>query len=81
MAVIAGNLVGGPWVLAGIVYMLGVGPVLDLVFGRADRPRPPRPSGRPFEIGDKLVCDSVFYLDIFARADVSPHVGLEQGGD
>ena len=48
--VIAGNLVGGPWVLGGIVYILVIGPILDLLFGRATRPRPPRASGRPFEL-------------------------------
>ena len=47
--VIACNLAGGPWVLAGFLYMLGVGPLLDLSFGRATHARPPRASGRPFE--------------------------------
>ena len=49
LLVIAGNLVGGPWVLAGLIYMLGLGPFLDLALGRAERPRPPRKSGRPFD--------------------------------
>ncbi len=48
--VIAGNLAGGPWVLGGIIYILAIGPILDLAFGRATRPRPPRASGRPFEV-------------------------------
>lgn len=47
--VIAGNLIGGPWTLAGLAYILLIGPVLDLACGRADRPHPPRASGRPFE--------------------------------
>ena len=49
LAVISGNVVGGAWVLSGIVYMLVIAPILDLVFGRATQPRPPRDSGRPFE--------------------------------
>ena len=50
LLVITGNLLGGPWVATGVVYMLGLGPVLDLVLGKAARPRPPRESGRPFEL-------------------------------
>ena len=49
LLVIAGNLVGGPWVLTGLIYMLGLGPLLDLILGKAERPRPPRDSGRPFD--------------------------------
>jgi alkane 1-monooxygenase len=49
LIVIAGNLVGGPWTAAGLIYMLGLGPLLDPLLGTADRPRPPRRSGRPFE--------------------------------
>jgi alkane 1-monooxygenase len=47
--VVATNLVGGAWSWAGIVYVLGLGPILDVLVGRAERPRPPRASGRPFE--------------------------------
>ena len=47
--VFAGNLVGGIWVAAGVVYMLGLGPFLDMLFGKAARPKPPRKSGLPFE--------------------------------
>ena len=46
--VIGTNLAGGLWVWAGITYVLGLGPVLDILFGKARRPRPPRASGRPF---------------------------------
>ncbi len=49
LLVVAGNLAGGPWALMGLVYMLGLGPLLDVALGRAARPRPPRESGRPFE--------------------------------
>lgn len=49
LVVIGGNLLGGPWVAAGLVYMLGLGPLLDLLLGQAPHPRPPRASGRPFQ--------------------------------
>ena len=48
--VIAGNLVGGLWVASGVLYMLGLGPFLDVLFGRAAKAKPPRESGRPFEV-------------------------------
>jgi len=47
--VIASNIVGGYWVVSGIIYMLGLGPLLDVLFGSASKPKPPRQSGRPFE--------------------------------
>ena len=50
LMVIACNLAGGYWVAAGIFYMLGIGPLLDLLGGRDDRPKPPRESGRPLVI-------------------------------
>ena len=34
--VIAGNLLGGWFTAAGVVYMLGIGPVLDVVLGKSD---------------------------------------------
>ncbi|KPJ81689.1 MAG: hypothetical protein AMS19_07860 [Gemmatimonas sp. SG8_23] len=49
LLVIAGNVAGGLWVWVGLAYVLGLGPILDVVCGRADRPRPPRTSGRPFQ--------------------------------
>jgi alkane 1-monooxygenase len=49
LLVIAGNMSGGPYVAMGITFGLVVSPVLDLLFGRAPRPRPPRASGTPFE--------------------------------
>ena len=49
LIVFSGNIVGGFWVAAGVVYMLGLGPILDMLFGKAIRPKPPRSSGRPFE--------------------------------
>lgn len=49
LVVIGGNLAGGPWVAAGVILMLGLGPLLDLLLGQSASPRPPRASGRPFE--------------------------------
>lgn len=48
LLVIGTNLSGGLWCWAGIVYVLGLGPILDVVFGKAEHARPPRASGRPF---------------------------------
>ena len=51
VVVIAGNLLGGPFVTAGVPYMLGIGPMLDVVLGKsALLQRPSRDSGRPFEV-------------------------------
>ena len=51
IVVIAGNLLGGPFVTAGVIYMLGIGPMLDVVLGKsALLQRPSRDSGRPFEV-------------------------------
>ena len=35
IVVIAGNLLGGPFVTAGVIYMLGIGSVLDVVLGKS----------------------------------------------
>lgn len=48
--VILCNLNGDWWVFAGLVFVLGVGPFLDLALGKAETPKPPRASGLPFEI-------------------------------
>jgi len=50
LVVIAGNLLGGPFVAAGVIYMLGIGPFLDVFLGTSIRHRPARESGRPFEV-------------------------------
>ena len=39
--VMASNIVGGFWVASGVIYMLGLGPLLDVLFGRASKPKPP----------------------------------------
>ena len=49
MIVIAGNLLGGAYTAMGVVFVWGVGPFLDIVFGESKQPRPPRESGLPFE--------------------------------
>ena len=48
--VILCNLKGDWWVFGGLVFVLGVGPFLDLALGKARTPRPPTASGLPFEI-------------------------------
>ena len=51
VVVIAGNLLGGPFATAGVIYMLGIGPMLDVMLGKsALLQRPSRDSGRPFEV-------------------------------
>ena len=47
--VIVGNLLGGAYTAMGVIFVWGVGPVLDIVMGKSDQPRPPRESGLPFE--------------------------------
>ncbi len=46
----SGNLAGGWWVLTGLVFVEVLGPILDSALGRAEPARPPRTSGRPFEV-------------------------------
>lgn len=46
---ISGNILGGAYTLMGVVFIWGVGPLLDLVMGESTKPRPPRESGTPFE--------------------------------
>jgi alkane 1-monooxygenase len=53
LLVISGNLlgIGEPiFVSMGVVFIWGVGPVLDIVMGETKVPRPPRESGVPFEV-------------------------------
>ena len=49
MIVIAGNLLGGAFTAMGVLFVWGVGPILDVVMGESKQPRPPRESGLPFE--------------------------------
>ena len=60
LIVIGGNLAGGPWVAAGLLFMLGLGPLLDVLLGKAAQPRPPRASGTPFHV--LLYAHAVFQL-------------------
>ncbi len=48
--VIAGNMAGGIYTAAGLVFMLGLGPILEIMLGEAKPAPPPRESGRPFEV-------------------------------
>ena len=48
--VIVTNLIGGFWVVSGVFFMLGIGPILDLCLGKDSQPKPPRKSGLAFEI-------------------------------
>ena len=49
LIVIIANLAGGYWVLSGVVYMLGLGPLMDLALGQTKKLKPPHQSGLPFE--------------------------------
>jgi len=52
LIVIAGNILGVEepmYVAAGVVFVWGVGPVLDVMMGESEAPRPPRESGTPFD--------------------------------
>ncbi len=52
LLVISGNVLGVEepmYVAMGVVFVWGVGPVLDVVMGSSEVPRPPRESGTPFE--------------------------------
>ena len=46
---ISGNLMGGFYTLAGVLFIWVVSPILDILFGESKDPRPPRESGTPFE--------------------------------
>ena len=50
---ISGNLMGVEepvFVAMGVVFVWGIGPILDIVMGESESPRPPRESGTPFEV-------------------------------
>ena len=49
MIVITGNLLGGAYTAMGVVFVWGIGPILDIVMGESKQARPPRESGLPFE--------------------------------
>ena len=46
--VITGNILGGAYTMMGVIFIWGVGPLLDLLMGESKVIRPPRDSGRPF---------------------------------
>ena len=49
LIVIAGNMLGGAYAAMGVVFIWGLGPILDIVMGQTKEARPPRESGLPFE--------------------------------
>ena len=51
LLVISGNLlaVSEPiYAAMGVIFIWGVGPILDIIMGESETPRPPRESGTPF---------------------------------
>ena len=46
--VITGNLLGGAYTLLGVIFIWGVGPLLDITMGQSKTAKPPRDSGKPF---------------------------------
>ena len=48
--VITGNLLGGVYTAMGVIFIWGLGPILDVLMGKTENPRPPRNSGTPFVV-------------------------------
>ena len=48
--VISGNLLGGIYTAMGVIFIWGIGPILDVLLGKSKIARPPRDSGTPFEV-------------------------------
>ncbi|HJO42904.1 MAG TPA: fatty acid desaturase [Candidatus Thalassarchaeaceae archaeon] len=46
--VITGNLLGGVYTAMGVIFIWGIGPILDILMGKTENPHPPRESGTPF---------------------------------
>ena len=49
LIVITGNMLGGAYTAMGVVFIWGLGPILDIVMGQTKEAPPPRESGLPFE--------------------------------
>ena len=49
LIVIIGNMLGGAYTAMGVVFIWGLGPILDIVMGQTKEAPPPRDSGLPFE--------------------------------
>ena len=49
MLAITGNVLGGAYTLSGVLFIWVLSPILDVLFGESESPRPPRESGTPFE--------------------------------
>ena len=53
LLVISGNLLGvyePIYAAMGVIFIWGIAPVLDVIMGETEVPRPPRESGTPFEV-------------------------------
>ena len=53
LLVISGNLLGvyePIYAAMGVFFIWVVGPILDIIMGETEVPRPPRESGTPFEV-------------------------------
>ena len=65
---ISGNILGviddRVFVAMGVVFVWGVGPILDILMGESEAPRPPRESGTPFEV--LLWAHGVLHLFVLA---------------
>lgn len=48
--VISGNILGGVYTAMGVIFIWGIGPILDVLLGKSKIHRPARDSGTPFEI-------------------------------
>ena len=42
MLAITGNVLGGAYTLSGVLFIWVLSPILDVLFGESDSPRPPR---------------------------------------
>ena len=49
MLAISGNVLGGVYTLSGVLFIWVLSPILDVLLGESEFPRPPRESGTPFE--------------------------------
>ena len=49
MLAISGNVLGGVYTLSGVLFIWVLSPILDVLLGESESPRPPRESGTPFE--------------------------------
>ena len=72
LIVIIGNMLGGAYTAMGVVFIWGLGPILDIVMGQTKEAPPPRDSGLPFEtlLWDQSTLPFVVQASIFRFADI-----------